>query len=723
MSGGPSSLAIAPEHVELATTLRRWIDARRVLAESREMLEADADRLPSFWVELCELGLVSLALSEASGGSGAGLSELVIAAEALGYGCTPGPFLPTAAAAVACDRWLEQPQADIVVGSLLGDSSAAAIGLRPGDPVLSAAVASWFVLPIDTDDDTGWRWVVAERAAVEVTELPSLDATRRLGTVRLVGEPLGTLDCGPAAPVGLVALLASAEALGVAQWCVDVAAAYAAERVQFGRPIGQFQAVKHRCADMLVDLEAARALVWDAARADDDGSDGWHLALDAAASRAPSAAFRCAKDAIQTLGGIGYTWDHDAHLFLKRAAATLQLLPAPETWRRGVSGLVSSGERRNLSVELPAEAAVIRDEVRREVAEIAAAPKAEWNRLLAEGGYLAPHWPVPYGLDASPLRQLVLDEELAAAGIRRRHLGVAGWVLPTIITHGSDAQRDRFVLPTLRGELTWCQMFSEPDAGSDLASLTTRAVRVEDPHLGPGWLIAGQKVWTTMAHVAQWAICLARTDPTVARHEGIGCFLVDMTTPGIEVRPLRELTGMALFNEVFLTDVFVPDDLVVGGPTRGWECARTTLANERVSMSSGSSFGPGVAALFDLAEREGHLHRGEVIDMGVADELGGLVATAHAVAMLGVRTTLRALGGGSPGPEASVRKLLGVTLEQEVQEVGLGLLGARAAVVDGEGATWIGGFLGNRALSIAGGTSDIQRNVIAERLLGLPRDP
>ena len=233
-----------------------------------------------------------------------------------------------------------------------------------------------------------------------------------------------------------------------------------------------------------------------------------------------------------------------------------------------------------------------------------------------------------------------------------------------------------------------------------------------------GWSITGEKVWTTMAAEADWAICLARTDREAPRHEGIGCFLIDMATPGIEVRPLRELTGMAMFNEISLVDVFVPDDGLVGGPTEGWACARTTLANERVSMASGSSFGPGVAALFELAGS-----RRVLGDAVVADQLGGLVLDAHAIAMLGVRTTRRALAGGQPGPEASVRKLLGVEHEQAVQEAGLALLGPDGVTGEGAGAIWAGGFLGNRALSIAGGTSEIQRNVIAERLLGLPKDP
>ena len=333
--------------------------------------------------------------------------------------------------------------------------------------------------------------------------------------------------------------------------------------------------------------------------------------------------------------------------------------------------------------------------------------------MLAESGYLVAHWPPPWGLGASPVEQLVIDECFRAAGIRRRHLQVAGWVLPTLIAHGSAEQQERFIRPSLRGEIMWCQMFSEPGAGSDLASLSTRAERVEG-----GWALTGQKVWTTLARQSQWAICLARTDPDAPKHDGIGCFLVDMSSAGLDIRPLRELTGMALFNEVFLDEVFVPDDCVVGEPTAGWSVARTTLANERVSMASGSSFGPGIAALFDLAA-----HQHVVEDPLVVDRLGALAIDAHAIAILGVRTALRALGGGQPGPEASVRKLLGVTHEQDVQEIGLDLLGPDSVVLEGDGATWTAGFLGNRALSIAGGTSEIQRNVIAERLLGLPKDP
>jgi alkylation response protein AidB-like acyl-CoA dehydrogenase len=283
-----------------------------------------------------------------------------------------------------------------------------------------------------------------------------------------------------------------------------------------------------------------------------------------------------------------------------------------------------------------------------------------------------------------------------------------------VIVYGTVEQQQRWIPPTLRGELVWCQLFSEPSAGSDLASLTTRAVRVEG-----GWLVTGQKVWTSMAHAADWGILLARTDPDAEQHEGISCFMVDMRqTDGLDVRPLRELTGESMFNEVFFDDAFVPDDCLVGRAGDGWRAARTTLANERVFMGGGMSFGRGLEQILRAVTEE---HPGDAV---VLDEVGGTVATAHALACLGFRLTLAALTGADPsGSEAAVRKLLGVLHDQHVQELGWSLLGPAGAVADGEGEAWSRGFLFNRNLTIAGGTSEIQRNIIGERVLGLPRDP
>jgi alkylation response protein AidB-like acyl-CoA dehydrogenase len=292
--------------------------------------------------------------------------------------------------------------------------------------------------------------------------------------------------------------------------------------------------------------------------------------------------------------------------------------------------------------------------------------------------------------------QLMIDQELRRAGINRPDLSIGAWAAPTIIQFGTAEQRDRFVLPTLRGELTWCQLFSEPEAGSDLASLRTKASRTDG-----GWLLHGQKVWTSLAAEADWAICLARTDSEAPKHRGITYFLVDMRAAGITIRPLREITGDNRFNEVFLDGVFVPDDCVVGAIGDGWRLARATLANERVAMGSGSSLGETVERLLEHAS-----------DPVTVQRLGALVCQGLAVSLVDHRATLRRLRGQDPGAESSVRKLIGVRHRQDVAELAFELLGDEALYE----------FLLTRCLSIAGGTSQVLLNVIGERILGLPRE-
>ncbi|MHB1584440.1 MAG: acyl-CoA dehydrogenase family protein, partial [Acidimicrobiales bacterium] len=481
-------------------------------------------------------------------------------------------------------------------------------------------------------------------------------------------------------------------------------------------------------ADMLVVAEEAAATAWDAAAAADgrpdepsppagEGAAPWDpdrsLAAKVAGLVALDGFVRCAGDCVQVLGGIGFTWEHDAHIYLRRALAGRQLATGDGDLAAEVVGLALGGARRSLSLQLPPEADGLRATIGPLAESAARRSGDEQRRFLVDHGLLAPHWPAPWGRDAGPLEQLVIDEALSAHRVQRPGLAVGAWALPTLIAHGTPAQQERLVGPTLLGQLSWCQLFSEPGAGSDLASLTTRAERVDG-----GWRLNGQKVWTSLAQSADWGICLARTDPDVPKHEGITYFLVDMTTPGIDVRPLRELTGSAMFNEVFLDDVVVPDECVVGQPGQGWAIARTTLANERVFMSSGSAFGIGVeSALRRLAEL------GDRATPAMLETTGHLLAEAQALRLMGHLATLRSLSGVDPGAGASVRKLLGAEHEQRVQELGLRLHGADGAVLDGEAQRWGHGFLATRCLTIAGGTSEVQRNVMAERLLGLPRDP
>jgi 3-oxochol-4-en-24-oyl-CoA dehydrogenase len=317
----------------------------------------------------------------------------------------------------------------------------------------------------------------------------------------------------------------------------------------------------------------------------------------------------------------------------------------------------------------------------------------------------APHWPRPYGRDASPAVQLLIDREMADAGVERKDLVIGWWAAPTILEHGSPEQIERFVPPTLTGELFWCQLFSEPGAGSDLASLRMKAVRADG-----GWKLTGQKVWTSRANWAQFGVCLARTDPDAPKHKGITYFLVDMSTPGIDIRPLREITGEDLFNEVFFDDVFVPDGMVVGEVNDGWRLARTTLANERVAMAHGTALGnPMEELLRTAAELE--------LDPAVQDSLGRLIVAAQVGSLLDQRIAELAVGGADPGPQASARKLIGVRYRQALSEFRMDL-SEGAGLVENKP---VHDFLNVRCLTIAGGTEQILLTMAGERLLGLPR--
>jgi len=476
-------------------------------------------------------------------------------------------------------------------------------------------------------------------------------------------------------------------------------------RQQFGKPIGSFQAIKHLCAEMLCRAEQVAVASADAARAAVDG-DRRQLSIAAAiaAGIGIEAAKANAKDCIQVLGGIGITWEHDAHLYLRRAYGIGQFLGGSARWLRRTAELTQAGVRRNLSIDL-SDVADLRPEIADAVAGVAALAHDKRQAGLAEAGLQAPHWPTPYGRGAGPAEQLLIDQELASADVARPDLVIGWWAAPTILEHGTPAQVERFVPGTLSGEIFWCQMFSEPEAGSDLASLRTKAVRVDG-----GWELTGQKVWTSSAHKAQWGVCLARTDPDAPKHKGITYFLIDMSSPGILIRPLREITGDALFNEVFLDSVFVPDEMVVGTVNDGWRLARTTLANERIAMAGGTALGnPMEELLASVAKLD--------VDVAQQDQLARLIITTQVGSLLDQRIAQLAVGGRDPGAQSSVRKLIGVRYRQALAEFRMDLADGSGVIED----KIVHDFLNTRCLTIAGGTEQILLTLAGERLLGLPR--
>ncbi|WP_244928805.1 acyl-CoA dehydrogenase [Nocardioides sp. W7] len=721
------TLGLDQDHLDLRDSVRTLLARHVTEAVVRDAVEAKHEVLPPFWGELAEQGLLALHLPEEVGGVGGTLLDTAVVLEELGRGMAPGPYLPTVLASAVLDRAGHARE----LPGLAGGTTTAAVALEPGTlrgtptadgglevtgesvPALGAQVGDLFLLPVAVD--AAVRWVLVGRDAVETDREPSHDLTRRLSPVRVTTTvPAGdVLDLDPQLPLDLAATLFAAEASGLADWATWTAAEYARVRRQFGRPIGQFQGVKHRTAWMLAVSEQARVCAWDAARAQHAGVDRDEASLAAAVAGAVSvdAAFRTAKDCINTLGGIGFTWEHDASLYLRRAQTLRLLLGSSSSWQRRIAELTIAGARRELGLELPPEAEQVRAEVRAELTPAGDLEGAEQRRYLAEHGFTAPHLPRPWGRGADAIAQLVIAEELRTADLAPHDMVIGNWVVPTLIAHGDQQLQERFVPASLRGDLVWCQLFSEPGAGSDLAGLSTRAEKVDG-----GWRINGQKVWTSMAREADYGILLARTDPTAAKHRGLSYFLLDMSSAGLDIRPLRELTGEALFNEVFLDDVFVPDDLLVGEPGEGWKLARTTLANERVSLSRDSALGSGGEALLALVEA------GPAPDAQRLAQLGKILSDAQSGGLFALRTALRQVTGAQPGAEASVAKLLGVAHTQEVWETAMEWQGAAAVHGAPQRRTPTWSFLSSRNLSIAGGTTDVQLNIIGERILGLPRD-
>ncbi len=338
------------------------------------------------------------------------------------------------------------------------------------------------------------------------------------------------------------------------------------------------------------------------------------------------------------------------------------------------------------------------------------------GRQLAEAGYVVPHWAPPFGLDADPITQLLIDEELRRAQVRRpvNPIGI-GWAGPTLLYAGSEEQQERWLWPLLSGEEFWCQLFSEPGAGSDLVSLTTRAVRD-----GDHYVVNGQKVWTSYAHIARWGILLARTDPAASMHMGISYFVCPMDAPGIDIRPLIDMTGEHAFNEVFLTDVRIPADHLVGPEGGGWDLAKVTLGNERVSLSGeGALWGMGPTAddLVALVKAAG-----SAPDPIRRDALVSIWMESQILRVLRLRMVSAVLAGRAPGAEASVRKAIADAHGQHVMGLGRDLAGGHAMLA-GSDPAWSEGFLFAPALTIGGGTAEVQRNIVAEKVLGLPRDP
>lgn len=752
----------------LRETAAKYLAARI----SREDIAAQADGPEAtlkreLWVEVASLGWTGLGLEESQGGAGLSLADRVVLFEEFGRSLTTLPFFSgvglvtpvvredddlarrvAEGSSVVTLAWAERhatmTSPDLATVARHEGGAVYLSGLKVRVPDLGVADE----VIVSARGDGGTQLYLVSRAApgVECYAEPSIDGTRRSGTLELRDAPARLLVGAPRSEAVLATVAREAsvalcyEALGVADEVLRDAAAYAATRQQFGRPIGSFQAVAAPLADRYVALELARALAEWAARACDRGEDA-DVAVAAAKAACAEAAIRTVEVAIQVAGAIGFTWEHHYHRFLRRAlwidgfeggassqrarvaSALLDERRAPrvvEQYDDDDLAAFRSSVRAWIEASLPTDARGL-DLV--EPLETYEEVKEQWRRLMVDTGLLVAHWPESLGgRGESPLRTALFREEAIRAHPRVSHGdGGSDLVAPLLMAYGTDEQQRRYLDPIRRETEFWAQGFSEPDSGSDLASLKTRAVAEGDV-----WVLNGQKTWSTYAPVAEWLFVLARTDPDASRHRGITCFIVNAKAPGVEIRPIRDIAGTDEFGEVFFTDVRVPSSDVLGPVNEGWSVAVMTLAIERV-IESCEDIGELdflMDRLLDCLSDWGDDAAGYRRDAEVRQRVASLWSSLQALRLVQYRC-LRALEESPvPPPESEILKLAWSEVSQQVARLGIDLFGplahtsSRASTIARFWEFW---YMMSRSVTIYAGTSEILRSVIAERILGLPR--
>lgn len=739
-------LAITTEQEHLADAVGQFAARHAPIDKTRASFDSiAAGEIPHWWQEFIAHGFHAVHLAETAGGQGGTLADLACVVEAAAAALLPGPLLSTVTTSAVADLAGATGAsliADLATGATatvvlpehsdiravahadgwrLTGSSVSILGICAAQRILLAACAEdggerWFVL--DASGDRGRDFGVEQQQGT--------DLSTDVGVLHLVDHTvsanaeLSGIDSERARCI-VVALAACASA-GAVRRCADAATEYIRTREQFGRPVGAFQALQHKAAVLLVNSELAAGAAWDAVRACTESVAQHRLAAGSAALMAVACGPDLVLDALLMFGAIGYTWEHDTHLYWRRAISIAASLGPTTQWSREVGELALSVKRStalnlgDVESEFRASVAATLDRAQTvhndHPSDDDRAPGLAYGDqrdLLAESGLVAPHLPAPWGVEATPVQQVIISEEFDRRDLIKPSLGIAEWILPTILNSGTDSQRDRFAWPILRGTQRWCQLFSEPGAGSDLASLSTRARKVDG-----GWLINGHKIWTSQADRAQFGALLARTDPDASKHRGISYFLVDMSSPGITVEPIKQASGHSDFNEVFLTDVFVPDGMLVGKPGAGWDLAVATMAVERTAIGNYVNIDR-AAALRHIAQNGGP-------DRDAAlQALGDVEAYAGAIKAMVLRETLRLVEGRAAGPTSSIAKYAMVMLLRRASTATLGLTGRLAMLEDSDPAV-IRPYFDMPSELIGGGTAEIQLTIIASMILGLPRN-
>lgn len=737
------SLALSPEQRELSESVAQFAARRAPVSATRESFDMLAQgHLPPWWKEFVANGFHAVHLPENYGGQGGALLDAACVLEAAGRTSLPGPLLPTVAAGAVALMAEPTPSAAALLTRLAG-GDAAALAL-PGDSTFTArddghrwsidgdsdliagicAATTALVCAVSDRGDHIWLAIDTTHPSAAVESVRGTDLLTDLGRLRLTDYPVEKTDVlngidAQRAEYLATALTASLAA-GITQWCVEAATAHLRTREQFGKLIGTFQALQHSAAMLLVNSELASAATWDAVRAASEPIEQHAMAAAGAALMAVAPCPDLALDTLTMFGAIGFTWEHDLHLYWRRATSLSASIGDRNRWAKRLGELTTVGER-DFSVDLGDAESAFRARIAETLEQAAVLSNDGPGRqgdyehfatgaqrtAIADAGLIAPHWPPPWGIAASPLQQLIIDEEFGKRpSVVRPSLGIAEWILPSLIKAGSKKLQQQLITPTQRGELAWCQLFSEPGAGSDLAALATRATKVDG-----GWRIHGHKIWTSSAHRADYGALLARTDPAAPKHRGIGYFIIDMRSPGIEVQPIKQASGEQEFNEVFLDDVFVPDEMLLGEPTGGWALAIATMAEERSAISGYVQYDR-AAPLRRSAAAPGGAHEDTL------RELGELDAYANAIKALGVRETIRLLDGQASGAASSIAK---VAMNVRLRRTFPATLGSAGRSAMAAGSDVVQPYLRVPAELIGGGTKEIQLNIIAQMILGLPR--
>ncbi|MEX5637313.1 acyl-CoA dehydrogenase [Parafrankia sp. FMc2] len=744
----PSNVAVADteDQQALADAVTRLL-AKRWAADSARKQAGDPGAVSEvgLWRGLAELGVAGLPVAEDRGGSGGGWGDLAVALEATGAVLAPTPAIAVAGAIGTLDR-LDGEDATALLGGICAGTVVPTVawtehGFRGGfqaelgdgatrvsgraDLVFSPEANRILVLA-ESAEGPLLVAVAAGADGATMTRTEGLDLLRPLGTLILDSAPATVLTRGRSAVEavrrGVVtagAALAS-ELVGVAGHCLTAAVAYAGDRTQFGRPIGSFQAIKHSCADMLTDVELARAAARHLTGLLDDGAPVTELedALALALQETTTVASKVTAGYIQILGGIGFTWEHEAHLYCRRAVAAAPLFGGSAAHRRRLDPTSNPAVHTRCAPAPGSPAAELAAHLERLLPahrdkwgeDDSFTARLDWQRTLHSVGWIAPQWPAEFGgRGLGIVDQVACDRVLAEwrAPLLAGVLGVSN-VAPTLMRYGTPEQQ-RYLRDIQSGETVWCQGFSEPGSGSDLASLRTRAVLE-----GEEFVINGQKIWISEGMEADYCLLLVRTDPEAEAHKGISALLVPLDTPGITRRPITQITGEGGFAELFFDDVRVPRDALLGPLHEGWKVTMTTLGFERAGViMMASRLEQAVHdVVAELASRE--------LDEGIRMALTDRLVECRLLGLLGQRALGRIAAGGAPGAEHSVIKHAWSLAMQAVGDTHLAALGldgisgsaARPAQLD---------FLSSRSATIAGGTTQIMRNILAERVLGMPR--